>query len=465
MTGEGRGQRSLGARLSLWLALQSMAGLGLVCGALYLGMDWTLRERQHDTLVQKEQAVRDQVSMESAGRRAEDLSHLLEAMLAGHSDVGLKLVDGLGRTVFDRPLQGAVSSTGAHAHVVTLTVPHLPGPVSMSLELDTSADTDLLRRTGWMLLLAAVGGAAMVSAGGFILVRRSLKPLHHLVAQTRRLEAETLQRRLDGSAQPAEMQPLIAQFNALLGRLSAAYAQMEAFNADVAHELNTPLTILISSSELALRKARSLAELQEVLGSNLEELGRLARIVADMLFLSRAHRGIGARRAPVDSLAVLAADVAEFHEATLEEAGILLRIEGDAAVQADARLLQRALSNLLGNAVRHATPGSAVALQIVAEGAGRVEIAVENEGPTVAPEHLPRLFDRFFRADPARSHADRNHGLGLSIVAAIADMHQGGTLARSAAGRTRIGLWIADGAATARPAPDRPRRERAVEPS
>ena len=447
------GRRSLGARLSLWLALQSMAGLGLVCGALYLAMDWTLRERQHDTLVQKEQAVRDQVSLGNAGRRSEDLSQLLEAMLAGHSNVGLNLVDGLGRNVFDRPLQGAITSTGAHAHVVTLSIPELPGPVRMSLELDTSADTALLRRTGLMLLLAAIGGAAMVSAGGFVLVRWSLKPLHHLVAQTRRLEADTLQRRLDGSAQPAEMQPLIAQFNALLGRLSAAYAQMEAFNADVAHELNTPLTILISSSELALRKARSLPELQEVLGSNLEELGRLARIVADMLFLSRAHRGVGARREPVDSLAALAAGVAEFHEATLEEAGLFLRIEGDAAVQADARLLQRALSNLLGNAVRHATPGSAVALQIVSDGSGRVEIAVENEGQTVATEHLPRLFDRFFRADPARSHADRNHGLGLSIVAAIAHMHQGGTLAHSSAGRTRIGLWIADGVTLTKTSP------------
>lgn len=454
-TGTDSRRRSLGARLSLWLALQSMAGLGLVCGALYLAMDWTLRERQHDTMVQKEQALRDQVALENAGRRPEDLSHMLESMLAGHPDVGLTLLDTQGRTVFARPLQGAVSSTGAHEHVVDLSIPGLPGPVRMSLELDTSADTALLRRIGWMFLLAAFGGAAMVSAGGFALVRWNLMPLHHLVAQTRRLEADTLQQRLDGSAQPAEMQPLITQFNELLGRLSAAYAQMEAFNADVAHELNTPLTILISSSELAVRKARSLPELQEVLGSNLEELGRLARIVADMLFLSRAHRGVGARREAVASLAALAADVAEFHEATLEEAGLSLRIDGDAAVQADTRLLQRALSNLLSNAVRHATPGSAVDLQIVADGAGRVEIAVENEGPTVAPEHLPRLFDRFFRADPARSHADRNHGLGLSIVAAIAHMHQGGTLAHSAAGRTRIGLWIADEATMTKPSPDR----------
>ncbi|HVR48438.1 MAG TPA: ATP-binding protein, partial [Pseudorhodoferax sp.] len=224
----------------------------------------------------------------------------------------------------------------------------------------------------------------------------------------------------------------------------AAYRQMEAFNADVAHELNTPLTTLISSSELALRKARSMDELQDVLGSNLEELARLARIVADMLFLSRAHRGIGARREHVESLAQLAADVVEFHEAAMQEANVALRMRGDASGNVDARLLQRALSNLLGNATRHATAGSTIALDLHRTEAGNIEIVVENEGQTIDPVHLPRLFDRFFRVDPARTHADRNHGLGLAIVGAIAHMHQGGTLAQSEAGRTRIGLWLAD---------------------
>src|SRR3989442_950748 len=132
---------------------------------------------------------------------------------------------------------------------------------------------------------------------------------------TRKLSAQDLQRRLDDSGQPQELRPLIAQFNALLERLAVAYRQMEAFNADVAHELNTPLTTLISSCELALRKPRSEAELREVLASNLEDLRRMAGIVADMLFLSQADRGQGARLAPWASLAALAHEVIDIHEA------------------------------------------------------------------------------------------------------------------------------------------------------
>lgn len=436
--------RSLGARLSLWLAVQSMAGLGLVCGALYWAMDWTLRERQHETLVQKELAVRDQVLQNLAKPQPEELSHLLGAMLAGHADLGLRLDSSQGDVIFHQPLPQGVTSTGAHGHVVSMAIEGMPGPVQMSLDLDTSADAELLRTIAWMLLLAAVGGTAMVSTGAFVLVRVNLLPLHQLVAQTRRVTADTLERRLDGSAQPAELQPLIEQFNALLDRLSAAYTQMEAFNADVAHELNTPLTTLISSSELALRRSHSVAELQDVFGSNLEELARLARIVADMLFLSRAHRGVRARREPVKSLAELAADVADFHEAAMQEANVALLVRGDASASIDARLLQRALSNLVSNATRYAKPGSTIELTIRRSSLDVIELEVANDGETIDPVHLPRLFDRFFRVDPARSQADRNHGLGLAIVGAIAHMHQGGTTARSEAGRTRIGLWLSD---------------------
>lgn len=434
---------SLGARLSRWLAVQSMVGLGLVCGTLYFAMDWTLGKRQHETLVQKELAVRDQVTQNLAKPNPEELTHLLDAMLAGHADLGIRLEDGQKNLIFEHVLPPGANTTGAHAHEVDMAIEGMPGPLRMSLQLDTGADAALLRRVAWMLFLAAVGGSAMVSTGAFFLVRWNLLPLHQLVEQTQRVTADTLERRLDGSAQPAELQPLIAQINALLDRLAAAYTQMEAFNADVAHELNTPLTVLISSSELALRKARSLAELQDVLGSNLEELDRLARIVADMLFLSRAHRGIGARREPVASLAQMASDVVEFHEAAMQEANVSLRLKGDASGSVDAGLLQRALSNLLSNATRHARSGSSVELRIHRRSPEAVEITVENEGETIDPAHLPRLFDRFFRVDPARTHADRNHGLGLAIVGAIAHMHQGGTLAESRAGRTRIGLWLA----------------------
>jgi two-component system heavy metal sensor histidine kinase CusS len=165
------------------------------------------------------------------------------------------------------------------------------GSVLVELTLDTSPDATVLMRLAWTLFACAVAGTSIVSVGAFWLVRRALAPVRQLAQQTRELGASRLSDRLDGSAQADELQPLVDQFNALLDRLEQSYNQMEAFNADVAHELRTPLTTLIGECELALDEGVGLAQAREVLGSNLEELHRIAEIVNAMLFLSQAARG------------------------------------------------------------------------------------------------------------------------------------------------------------------------------
>jgi two-component system heavy metal sensor histidine kinase CusS len=202
---------------------------------------------------------------------------------------------------------------------------------------------------------------------------------------------------------------------------------------------------MISSTELALRKMRDASELREVLGSNLEELQRVAGIVQDMLFLSQADRGATARRVATPSLAAVARQVRNYHEAALQEACLTLEIAGDASGSFDIPLVQRALSNLIGNATRYAQRESVVKIEIVTSSPGEVHLRVVNCGPTIASTHLPRLFDRFYRGDPSRSHADRNHGLGLAIVAAIARMHGGRPLISSSDGITSVGMSMTDG--------------------
>ena len=312
---------------------------------------------------------------------------------------------------------------------------------------DLTRDQALLRRLAWTLALTALAGAALVSAGAFWLVRLGLAQLRDLVDQTARVHASRMDRRLDGTGQARELQPLIQQFNALLDRLGTAYEQMEAFNADVAHELNTPLSTLIGSCEIALRRPRPVEELREVLASNLEDLRRMAGIVADMLFLSQAERGAQARRGEPASLATIAEDVLDYHDAALQEAGVRAEVRGDAIVAVDPGLLRRAVSNLLGNATRYARPGSTVRVWIEPLGEDLVALEVQNEGPEIDAAHLPRLFDRFYRADPSRSpgaRADAHHGLGLAIVAAVARMHGGEPRASSMAGVTRIGFVISN---------------------
>jgi two-component system heavy metal sensor histidine kinase CusS len=143
-------------------------------------------------------------------------------------------------------------------------------------------------------------------------------------------------------------------------------------------------------------------------------------------------------------MAELAAEVVDYHEAVFEEAGLRLSVRGDACVAVDAGLVRRALSNLLGNAVRYATAGSRVEVRIGRLDTGQAFIGVHNLGPVIAREHLPRLFDRFYRVDPSRSNAARNHGLGLAIVAAIARMHGGAARAESSAQGTLIQFTLED---------------------
>jgi two-component system heavy metal sensor histidine kinase CusS len=301
----------------------------------------------------------------------------------------------------------------------------------------------------WAVILVVVtlAAGALVAGGTSWHVRRQLRPLHDLAAQTRAISPRGLHRRLSLADPAEELQPWIEQFNALMERLERAYAQLEGFNADVAHELRTPLATLIGETEVALSRERSAESLRDTLASNLEEMQRLSAMVNDMLFLSHADRGAVARRGKPVSLAALARQVAEFHEGTLDEAGLKLDVVGDATVAVDEPLVKRALSNLLGNATRFAAPGSTVEVKIAAEPAtpAEVEVVVRNRGQGIEPALLPRLFDRFFRADESRccEGAEQHHGLGLAIVAAIARMHAGRTLARSHDGVTEVGFTVA----------------------
>ncbi len=178
---------------------------------------------------------------------------------------------------------------------------------------------------------------------------------------------------------------------------------------------------MIGSSELALQREQPVAELQDVIAENLEDLRRLAIIVNDMLFLSQADRGATARRSPVTSLAAELVEIIEYHEAALHDRGLSAVCDGDAKGAFDVSLLRRALSNLLSNATRLLrSPAPTFGSRIESEG-GRSRIWVENKGIPIEPEHLPRLFDRFYKAERSRRQVGTSHyGLGLAIVAAIA---------------------------------------------
>ena len=431
---------TLSGRLSSWLAIQTFIGLLLVSVAVYVAFAFNLNARQAEAITEKQSILvrlLDQVRLE---RDLPNFRQKLDAFFAGHNDLMLEMYEQDGTLIY-RNTAIRPDIKRVHATMFMLASPAgVFGDVTVQLSMDTRADDILLRRLAFTLAAVALLGSLLVSVSGFWLVRLGYTPVQKLVDQIDNLAANTLEKRLDGSDQPGELQPLVEQFNALLKRLHRAYEQMEGFNSDVAHELNTPLSTIITSTELALRKERDPEVLRDMMGSNLEDLHRMSGIVKDMLFLSHSERGAIARRTDVPSLAAVAFDVAEYHEAALSDALLQVKIQGDVSGEFDVPLIKRAMSNLLCNATRYAEPGSTVLIELMPRGAGVASVGVVNLGPAIGQEHLPRLFDRFYRADPARAQGETHHGLGLAIVAMIARLHGGEPFAHSTGGKTTVGI-------------------------
>lgn len=442
---------SIGRRLSILLAVQTVIGLGVLLAFIY-GATSMLFVAKHEEELRSYTSVLVDVIREadSSGGEAEVKAKL--AWLAERRPGTFVQVQRPDGSAFYRDAAPTFDVTHTTARGMDFSVPtQTSGVLRGKLVLDCSQDAKTAKRMALLLVGAVLAGAALVGWGTFWRVRCSLRPLLDLAAQTKAIDARRMGQRLALPESAEELQPLIDQFNGLMHRVERTYAQLEGFNADVAHELRTPLANLIGHTEVALSRERSAAELEDTLHSNLEELHRMAAIVNDMLFLAQADRGVKARRGAPVSMAELVRQVVEFHEAPMEDRGLSVVIEGDAKLPVDEPLVKRALSNLLGNAIRYADEGSQLCVRIAREvGGGGMRLWVENAGPSIDPEHLPRLFDRFFRADAARCEMEKpHHGLGLSIVAAIARMHDGLPAAESSGGITRVGFSLQTKAAAA----------------
>lgn len=432
---------SIQTLLSRWFAALTLIGLSIACAAVYGATRWSFQLKQSEQFERYSEIVRHVIDETRNPPNIDALRHKLSDYFLSNPDVTIDLWAGeqliyqsQAPAVRERPVSRVASLDGLSFD---------DKPVELRITIDVASDELLLRRLTWTLIGAAALGSLVVALTGAMVVRKGLKPLKLLAQQTAAAGPSQMSARIDPSGFASELQPWIQQFNSLLERVEGAYGQLESFNADVAHELRTPLSNMIAQAEIELSQSRSVAALQDALSSQLEEAQRLSSIVTDMLFLSKADRGASARRTGPVRIAEQVAAVAEFHEAELEIAQLSLQIDGDAELEVDLGLLRRALSNLVSNAIRYAEPLSSIRV-LIRQRKAEVSIAIENRGVTIDPGALPHLFERFYRADKARSGSSSHHGLGLTIVAAIARMHGGSTFAESRNGTTRIGLVLAE---------------------
>jgi two-component system heavy metal sensor histidine kinase CusS len=209
----------------------------------------------------------------------------------------------------------------------------------------------------------------------------------------------------------------------VLAALERSFDQLSRFSSDLAHEFRSPINNLVAAASVTLGRAREAGEYQGTVEVVVEEGNRLSRMVSSMLFLTRADNATQWVRVEPVSIESEFRKLVDFFEIAAEEQGVVLSAEGACSLMADPLLLRRALSNLLTNALRYTPRGGMIALQALDEG-DVVVLSVRDNGAGIGPAHLPFLFDRFYRADAARSAADSS-GLGLAVVRSIAELHGG----------------------------------------
>jgi heavy metal sensor kinase len=261
---------------------------------------------------------------------------------------------------------------------------------------------------------------------GYVLARKALAPMERLRRSTKEITAERLDRRLPVVNPHDELGLLTDTFNAMIGRLERSFAEIRRFTADASHELRTPLTAIHTEAEVALAKPLSLAEHQQLLGSILEECSRLTRLTDQLLALAREDARAARQTQESVNLGTLVGDVAETMRPLAEAKEIRLRVDlnGVAWVSGDAARLREVFFNLLDNGIKYTPEGGEVELRIGHNGPEAV-VTVRDTGIGIAAEHLPYVFDRFYRVDKSRSRAEGGTGLGLSIAQSIIVAHGG----------------------------------------
>ncbi|GLU32941.1 heavy metal sensor histidine kinase [Trinickia caryophylli] len=447
---------SLLTRLTLAFALVAGTAFALTGAYLYRSLSTELQRRDDIEIAGKLSQFLQLARASGSTQRIRATPAVFHEVLLSHPGVYLGIDDAHDRSLVEHTAGPAVSFSaisprGQPARVPYTCEPPGIGPSRCIVASDTLPSGEEIRialvrtATDRQSLLksyrvdiwfAVAAGATLLGGLGYAIARRGLRPVETLGRQTSTIEAHNLSERLDIRGGPIELRELASSVNRMLDRLERAFVRLSQFSSDLAHDMRTPLANVISSSQVTLSRPRTSEEYEALIDSNIEECERLQRMIENMLFLARTDNAQQhLKLSDLDSRIELMR-LASYFQAIADEKNVDIVVRGDARVSADATLFRRALSNLVSNAIDHATAGSTVVLGAF-QPAGCTAIEVTNSGRPIAPEHIDRIFERFYRVDAARHGSSRNAGLGLAIVKSIMELHRGSVdVASSDAGTT-----------------------------
>ena len=303
---------------------------------------------------------------------------------------------------------------------------------TMQVVQDRSGDEAFVKEFGALLAVVLALGILVAAIIAITVTKRGLRPLGEMTRSLKGFGPEHLHERIPPDGWPRELRPLALAFDEMFDRLEDSFTRLSQFSADIAHELRTPIANIRGEGEVALTRARTPDEYREVIESSVGECERLSGIVDSLLFLARAEAAEGHVQRTLFNGRAAVEKIAGFYEPIAEEHQTVITCVGEGDIHADPMLFGRAVSNLVENALRFTPAGGTIQIFIAASPA-HSQISVKDSGCGITPEHLPRVFDRFYRADSSRS--SQGSGLGLALVKSIMDLHGGAAAVESEVGR------------------------------
>lgn len=443
-------KRSITLELTLLFAIASTAVLLTLGFVISSSVEKHFEEQDMEVLAAKMMLTRHTLEKFKLSSDLSQIQQALNDALVGHHGLDLVVYDAKGNAIFSTPSasfpkelvttsatrhpnQPFIWQSGEQSYRGIADVVHIGTDAGLKVIVATSMDImhhlafmQSFVQTLWLFVAIA---AALSGLLGWAAVRRGLLPLRTMREQAQVVTAQQLNRRVKVDSVPVELADLAQSLNDMLARLEEAFVRLSDFSSDIAHELRTPVSNLMTETQVALTRVRSADEYRSILESNAEELDHMARMISDMLLLAKSENSLTASSCTSVALAKEVTALFDYYEAVAEEKGLHLTLEGDATVNADRLMLRRAIGNVLSNAIRHSEQNTMLRVHI-SEDSDRAAIQIENTGDLIPVEYLERIFDRFFRVDTARQRSDGT-GLGLAIAKSIITAHGGSISAAS----------------------------------
>lgn len=445
-------QLSLTARLTLFFTSLScvvLLSLGWLIGA---SIEEHFKEQDHHALSGKLELAQHIIERVNSEQDVRNLADQLGDALVGHHDLVITILDNQGKVILatdlvefpKQYLQQARTQSQSSLFSWEHKSDHYRGlisvfqtkdkryaPITVAIATDIAHHQEFMasfRKALWLFVFVA---ALVTGVLAWFAASRGLRPLRIMRERAAKVTASKLDQRLSLESVPPELADLAQSFNQMLARLEEAFQRLSDFSSDLAHELRTPISNLMTQTQVSLSQVRDAQSYREILESNAEEYSRLARMIADMLFLAKAENGLSLVNVEQVDVVRELKELFEFYEALADEKKIRFDLQIDPSTNpglvltGDRLMLRRALSNILSNALRYTPEGESIRIHLQ-QLSSSLEIKICNPGRTIPAHHLSRIFERFYRADHARQHADgEGSGLGLAIVKAIIDGHRG----------------------------------------